>query len=94
MTVYRAMFVKNPVPDEIDEVIDFPIPRKISPELSRQIEEEMLPKGTDVDPIADMIQGLKQGKTIPYGPDFDLDKTYDVCTSNVFDFMTKRCFFM
>eukprot|EP00029_Vermamoeba_vermiformis_P007296 TRINITY_DN3118_c0_g1_i1.p1 TRINITY_DN3118_c0_g1~~TRINITY_DN3118_c0_g1_i1.p1 ORF type:complete len:2015 (-),score=746.86 TRINITY_DN3118_c0_g1_i1:109-6153(-) len=73
----KALFVKNPIPDEVDEVIDFPIPRKISPELSRQIEEEMLHKGMDVDPIADMIQGLKQGKPIPYGPDFDLDKTYD-----------------
>ncbi len=74
--------VKNRIPEEVHEVADFPIPRKISPELSRKIEAEMIPATTEVDPIADMIEGLKQGKPIPYGPDFDLNKTYDVRTTN------------
>jgi hypothetical protein len=75
------MMTKNRVPDQINEVVDFPLPRKISPELSRKIEEEELyPKSDESTVIDDMIAGLRQGKPIPYGPDFDVNKTFDVRT--------------
>ncbi len=72
--------VKNPIPYEVNEVVDIPIPRYISPELSRKLEAEMIPTDTEYNPINDMINDLKEGKPIPYGPDLDVNKTLDVST--------------